>query len=95
MRTTTIIKRLEMVANEKRGLKNTRAYKMINEAIATGEIIRPCYTSGSGRFTSNLDYTGDVERLLQILGLRYKCGNDAPRGGLPGNWIKIITKITK
>jgi hypothetical protein len=31
--------------------------------------------------------------LLTNLGLKYADGNDAPRGGKPGNWIKIITKI--
>jgi hypothetical protein len=95
MKLTTITKRMEALVNESshRSLKGTVAYRMVNNAIATGELIRPCYTSGSGRFTTNLDYTSDVIRLLTNLGLKYADGNDAPRGGKPGNWIKIITKI--
>ena len=58
-------------------------------------LIRPCDTSGSGRYTTLLDYTKDVCSLLDELKVKYVWGNDAPRGGRCGNWIKIITKIEK
>ena len=60
-----------------------------------GDIIRPCTTSGHGRFTTNLDYTADVCRLLDRLKIKYISGNDSPRGGKTGNFIKILTKIDR
>lgn len=33
--------------------------------------------------------------LLDRLGVKYEKGNDAPRGGLTGNYIRIITKIVE
>lgn len=90
MKTTTILKRLEKLASEKRVNKTTSAYKLIVAACNEGNaIIRPCWTSGSGRFCSNMDYTKDTCHLLDLLRVRYERGNDAPRGGLPGNFIKI------
>ena len=60
-----------------------------------GDIIRPCTTSGRGRFTTNLDYTADVCRMLDQLGIKYISGNDSPRGGKTGNFIKVLTKIDR
>jgi hypothetical protein len=54
-----------------------------------GDIIRPCHTSGTGRYTRNMDYTDDVIRLLKSLHVMFEIGNDAPRGGLTGNYIKV------
>ena len=51
--------------------------------------VRTCRTSGSGRFTSNLDSTETTIAALKALGLTFKLGNDAPRGGLTGNWIEL------
>lgn len=65
-----------------------------NRIDSTG-LIRPCYTSGSGRFTSNQNHTCEVKRILDLLKVKYESGNDAPRGGETGNWIKIITKLEK
>ena len=60
-----------------------------------GDIIRPCTTSGRGRFTTNIDYTADVCLLLDQLKIKYIFGNDSPRGGKTGNFIKILTKIER
>lgn len=56
---------------------------------------RPCYTRGCGRFCSNLDHTDEICRFLEKLNVKFELGNDAPRGGLTGNFIKIKTKITE
>lgn len=59
-------------------------------ALTHGEIrVYTCHTSGSGRFTSNLDSTDTTIAALRALGLTFKTGNDAPRGGLTGNWIEL------
>lgn len=68
-------------------------WEKVEEAKTKGLLIRPCYTSGSGRFASNQDHTLAITKLLDLLGVKYETGNDAPRGGLTGNYIKILTKI--
>jgi hypothetical protein len=60
-----------------------------------GNTIRPCHASGRGRFTRNLDYTGMTRFYLNKLNIKYKAGNDSPRGGLTGNYIQILTKIER
>ena len=97
MKTTTIEKKL----NKFTGSKSAKSYQIVKDLINNtnktymvyGNLIRTCHTSGKGRFTSNLDYTKDTENLLSFLGIKFISGNDAPKGGLTGNFIKIITKI--
>lgn len=90
MKVTTITKRLAALVDAKKVQKNSSAYRLIIEACETGRaLVRPCWTSGRGRYCSNLDYTADVCRILDALRVQYVRGNDAPRGGLPGNFIQI------
>ena len=88
MKKETIKKRLEK-ANVNKG---TASYRLLTEWLNTegDNIIRPCWTSGRGRFTTNLDYTQQLANLLTTLKVRYAAGNDAPRGGKSGNYIKIL-----
>lgn len=90
MKVTTITKRLAALVAAKKVQKNSSAYRLIIEACETGRaLVRPCWTSGRGRYCSNLDYTAAVCRLLDALRVQYVQGNDAPRGGLHGNFIQI------
>ena len=99
MKAKTLQKRLDRY----KGAKNSKKVQIIKDLIngtnrscmINGSTIRPCHTSGRGGFCSNLDYTKEIEDLLQLLGLKFKSGNDAPRGGLTGNFIFIITKIDR
>ena len=83
------------------GSKNSKAYSAILDLInqtnksymVNGSRIRPVYTLGSGRFITKQDHTFAIEQLLELLGIRYEKGNDAPRGGQVGNYIDIKTKI--
>ena len=95
MRRSTIAKRLAKSSAN----KTTFAYKVVAEIAGVGKcttyqvrnnVIRPCYTSGSGRYISNQDHTTEVRALLDELNVRYEFGNDAARGGLTGNFIKIL-----
>ena len=101
MTTSTISKRL---ATRYTGSKSTIAYRIVTDlingdnktyCIKPSGLIRPCYTSGSGRYTSNQDYTNDLCAILDLLGIKYQRGNDAPRGGATGQWVKITTKINR
>lgn len=58
-------------------------------------IIRPVIVQGRGRFTKNADYTAQILFALDLMGIKYTRGNDAPRGGKCGDFIKITTKITE
>lgn len=90
MKAKTILKRLEKLVSEKRVNKNASAYKLIATACQMGNaVIRPCWTSGTGRYCSNLDYTNVTCCLLDMMHVQYERGNDAPRGGLTGNFVKI------
>lgn len=97
MKKETLNTRLEKIENLSRGSK---AYQIVKALIngehifgIRGNMIRPCHTSGTGHFCTNLDYTEGVKNLLNKIGVKYVAGNDSPRGGKPGNYIKIITKI--
>ena len=98
MKTTTLQNRLE---KRYTGSKNSKAYQIVKDLIngtnktymVFGKLIRPCSTFGTGRFTTNMDYTRETRNLLMLLGIKFESGNDSPRGGLTGNYFKILTNI--
>jgi hypothetical protein len=97
MKATILKNRLEKIEKISRGSKG---YQVVNALITNtynfmifGNLIRPCHTSGSGRYTTNLDYTNDISSILDKIGVKYQSGNDSIKGGKTGNFIRIITKI--
>lgn len=69
--------------------QNTHTYRMIKDLFETGEC-RPVIQYGTGRRTSYKDYTDEV---LEIINKSFVViGNDAPRGGAMGKYIKLIVK---
>lgn len=58
-----------------------------------GGVFRPNYTSGSGRYTINLS-NDRVKVIASLLGYKIKEGNDSPRGGQTGNYIKLSKVAT-
>lgn len=102
MKTTTAIKNLEEVARADKAVRGknwklTAEWRLIMEALNPSEFalkwhkgqIRPCYYSGSGRFTSKQDHTAGVRYLLERAKIRFTLTNDAPRGSETGNLIKL------
>ncbi len=61
---------------------------MLQSVLTNGEA-KTGYTNGSGRFSSAVDKTGDLCKLLDILGISYVTGNNAPRGGVNGNFVRL------
>lgn len=89
MKATNAISRVEKNGAENKR-KGTAAYRIIMNALNHGQaIIRTCYTSGKGRFCTNLDHTALVCLILDECKIKYIAGNDAPRGGLTGNYVKL------
>ncbi len=47
------------------------------------------YNSGSGRFTSAHSAEKTVTDILNAEKLKFTIGNDAPRGGITGDFVKV------
>jgi hypothetical protein len=78
------------------GNKNYGEYRLVKDWIERAhvqKVIRPCYTSGRGRFTRNADYTPGVGEILTLIGVKFEVGNDAPKGSPTGNYYKILTRV--
>lgn len=74
--------------------KSSVTYQRVKEAMENKQqSVRTGYTRGTGRYSQAVDITNDVCRLLDVCDIAYECGNDAPRGGVNGKYVKIITKI--
>ena len=69
--------------------------RLLTAALTRDPLIRTCWVSGSGRFTSNQDHHEQTKRMLKALGLGYTEGNDSPRGGLTGQWIKLDARAMR
>lgn len=99
MKEKTLRRRLAKIGLQ----KNSTVYRIIRDVIRGTNntymvfdgLIRPVKTSGSGRFKTNLDYTDGVKTVLDKMNVKYRSGNDAPRGGKTGNWIIVTTKIER
>ena len=76
--------------------KSSNGYGYAKELLTSKERVYTCHTSGSGRFTSNIDRTEDAIKILKDAGLKIKVdfltGNDSPRGGKTGNYIELTSK---
>lgn len=73
--------------------KSSIVYKLIREVIEGSKSIRPCYSTGSGRWTRNQDCTVLLDIAFRKIGIEYTMSNDSPRGGATGKLITIVTKI--
>jgi hypothetical protein len=100
MKTTTKIiaaKKLAKSTVSKSSIAYQVAFDIVNNTNKSYKLknntIRPVHTSGLGRFTSNLDYTKDIQLLLSSIGIDTVLTNDSPRGGLTGNLLTITTKL--
>jgi hypothetical protein len=47
------------------------------------------YYSGSGRYTSSHSAQSTVESILKAEKLKYTISNDAPKGGILGDYVKV------
>lgn len=98
MKQETLKKRWEKIRPNYRGIAREFGEQLTGAKpqqwpIFRGGIIRPCWTSGTGRYCKNMDYTREICEVLDALRVNYEIGNDAPRGGATGKYINILTKI--
>src|SRR5699024_2526306 len=74
---------------QKNGKLNYEVRNALNVSYFNENKIYPVHTSGSGRFTSNIDLSYRIENFLEAHSYKFKKGNDAPRGGKTGDFIKV------
>ena len=53
------------------------------------------YYSGSGRFTSTHSASHVIESILNAQGYKFEKGNDAPKGGITGEYLKVSKTAIK
>lgn len=86
---TTFNNKVKKLVLTKEGKMNKLYLNAYKKSIFAGNQIYHTYTSGSGRFTTNLSARMYFIDILDALGYRYTEGNDSPRGGKTGDFIKI------
>lgn len=56
-------------------------------------IFRPVGVTGSLRYAKyTVDHTDNILNACELMGYEYETGNDAPKGGKTGNFIKVLIK---
>ena len=90
MKKETLQKRIEKHLYTKGG-KLAKKYEDVIELLNNPErIMRPIYWGYKGRTLH--DGSANLEWGLHILGIDYTTGNDAPRGGKNGYYVKLTAK---
>ena len=90
---TSLEKRINKLVAEKRLSKNSLVYSWVSN-LQTNEVLRPVFVQGKTfKHSSLIDKQLELSLVLRTLGIEYVVGNDAPRGGKTGAFVKITTKI--
>lgn len=92
-KSTALAKRIEKLVATKELKKNSLVYGWVSN-LASNEILRPVFSQGgTWRYSSLIDKSEELVLVLRKLGLDFVTGNDAPRGGATGYFVKVTTKI--
>lgn len=88
-------KRLFKIVDAKRLNKRSREFKLVADAIDQRcRRIDTVWTTGSSwKYSSLINETASVSRILTEIGIEFKTENDAPRGGKTGEHLVLVTKI--
>jgi hypothetical protein len=83
------------IVTTKSGAINKSVANMINHCrFANGKIYTGYYL-GSGRFTSAQSASSTITAILDAQGYKYSKGNDAPKGGITGEYLKVSKTAEK
>lgn len=85
------MKAIEILRNAANDDKNRNIRIYLQRLLQDG-FVRTGYYKGRGRHTRAVDDTYDVVCLLQYLHIAHAQGNDAPRGGVTGNFVIITSQ---
>jgi len=76
--------------------RNSNAFRYAKQLLTEGGKVYTSHTSGSGRFTTNIDRTWALKEVLITAGLKEGIDfvqlNDSPRGGKSGNYTELTKK---
>lgn len=73
--------------------KNSLVYKWVLD-LNTNDVLRPVFSQGnSWKHSLLIDKTLELVAVLRNLKIDFEIGNDAPRNGKAGFFVKINTKI--
>lgn len=71
-------------------LKGGKRYSKIMLQLFAGQKIHPNGYTGSGKYISKgADHAYNIASILKEYSIKYESGNDAPKGGFSGEWIKL------
>lgn len=70
--------------------KGGRVYYALVSILNHGRAVTGGYT-GTGSHVRKWICTSDVCRILDSLGIKYQTGNDAPRGGAAGEFVRVTS----
>lgn len=77
--------------NQAIAIKENARYRPDLKALFVGKTLHPNGYTGSGRHISTgTDHVAHLGLILSKNGFKYETGNDAPKGGFSGMWIKIV-----
>jgi hypothetical protein len=92
-RATALSKRIDNLVTAKKLSKTNTLYGWL-KSLKTNEVLRPVYSQGSSwKHSVLIDKSKELTDLLTVLGVEFETGNDAPRGGKTGYFVKIKTRI--
>lgn len=76
--------------SKKEVLKGLNSYKGKQPCYV---MFRPVGVTGSLRYAKyTVDHTDDIIAACDVMGYEYETGNDAPKGGKTGKYIKVLIK---
>lgn len=90
MKKATLQTRIEKNLYTKSGTLARKYEDVIYLLKNPGKVMRPIYWCDRGR--SLHDSHENLEHGLAVLGVDYTTGNDAPRGGMNGYFVKLTAK---
>ena len=90
-RKTASPRRLKLTLNDGSRLTRSAANAVRNCRIVGNKIYFGGYV-GHGRWTKSYSYRPYIIAILDCLHLKYTEGNDAPRGGVYGDYLKVSKK---
>ena len=90
MKKETLQERIEKNLYTKSGTLMKKYEDVIDILLHPDRKFRPCCWTNKGR--SLRDYRMNVTEGLRLIGIDFDEGNDAPRGGLNGNYIVLTSK---
>lgn len=73
------------------GIRSNSREKVMLSYILRKGFVHTGYYQGSGRHSKAVDLTAIISLILEGKVIAHETGNDAPRGGVSGNYVKVTS----